>query len=211
MNRDTQPETLQLTQMFRERFPEWAQQYLQQQEASSNETNGTNEDMNDIRVNSSNSMTNKLAQFDEETIRKIEELAEHAEKLLQEILDAKTSEQDRPALKSQVLADLYEIRELLPKQQNQNQQQQQDQQQNQQQEQDQQENKDDPQENPDDQQKEEQQEEEQKQEEQQQEEKQEEPPRDVQELLRRALEREKEHEDEQKKRMQIPMSLGKDW
>ncbi|MCL2104131.1 MAG: tetratricopeptide repeat protein, partial [Kiritimatiellaeota bacterium] len=206
MNRDTQPEALQLTQMFRERFPEWAQQYLSEVKSQKSEVKSQEEEEEED--------TSDIIRLTSD-FKKIEELAEHAEKLLQEILDAKTSEQDRPALKSQVLADLYEIRELLPKQQNQNQQQQQDQQQNQQdqqQEQDQQENKDDQQENPDDQQKEEQQEEEQKQEEQQQEEKQEETPRDVQELLRRALEREKEHEDEQKKRMQqMPMSLGKDW
>ena len=191
MGRDTQPEALQLTQMFRERFPEWAEQYRQQAQADTNAPPFTAEDQ-----------------------KKIEELAEHAEKLQQEVLDAKTTEQDRPALKEQALADLYEIRELLPKQQSQNQQQQQqEQQQNQPQQQEQ-----DPQ--PQDQEKEqkqpqenEQKEQEQQQEQPQEQEKKEEPPRDVQELLRRALEREKEREDEKKEKMrQIPMLPSeRDW
>ena len=188
MNRDTQPVGLQLTQMFRERFPEWAQQYQQQAQADTN-----------------------MPPFTAEDQKKIEELAEHAEKLQQEILDAKTPAQDRPALKEQALADLYEIRALLPKnpkqQQNQQQQNQQEQQQQEQQEQKQEEQE----QNQDEQQQEEQQQEEQPQP--QEEEKKEETPKDVQELLRRALEREKEHDDEQKKRMQkLPMLPSEqDW
>ena len=189
MNRDTQPEALQLTQMFRERFPEWAEQYQQQAQADTNAPPFTVEDQ-----------------------KKIEELAEHAEKLQQEILDPKTSEQDHPGLKEQALADLYEIRALLPKNPNNQSQQQQEQQQEQQQQEDEQEQE--PQEDEQDQQQDEPQEEEEQQpEEQEKEEKQEETPQDVQEMLRRALEREKEHEDEKKTKMQnLPMLPSeKDW
>ena len=190
MGRDTQPEALQLTQIFRERFPEWAQQYIQQAQADTN-----------------------APPFTAEEQQKIEELAEHAEKLQQEILDAKTPEQDRPGLKTQALADLYEIRELLPKNpQDQNQQQQQEQ--NQQQQEQQEQNQDEQQnEDEEQQQNEEQQQEEEQQEQQQEEEKKEETPQDVQELLRRALEREQEHENEKKDKMQhLPMLPSeKDW
>jgi hypothetical protein len=195
MGRDTQPEALHLTQIFRERFPEWAEQYIQQSQADTNAPPFTAEDQ-----------------------QKIEELAEHAEKLMQEILDTNTPEQDRPGLKEQALADLYEIRELLPKQQSQNQSQQQQEQnpQEQPQDQDPQENNDDDDQQDDNQDDPSQDEDEQKQDEQEQpqeEEKKEEMPRDVQELLRRALQREKEHEDEKKSKMRnFPMLPGeKDW
>ena len=176
-NRDTQSEALQLTQLFRERFSEWAKQYQQQAQADTN-----------------------LPPFTAEDQSKVEEIAAHTDKLQSEISEKKPQGQERRALQEQALRNLYEIRNLLPKQQSQSQQQQQNQQpqQNQEQPQQQQEQKQD----------------EQKQEEpkQQQEQKQE-PPQDVQEILRRALDREKEHEDDKKEKMRkLPMSPSeRDW
>jgi len=110
-NRDTQPETLQLTRLFRARFPEWAKQYRQQAQADTN-----------------------MPPFTAEDQAKIEEIAAHAEKLQAEIVEKKPPEQERHALQEQALKDLLEIRDLLPKQKSQSQQQQQqNQQQNQQQ------------------------------------------------------------------------------
>lgn len=188
--RETQPEALQLTTLFSQRFPEWAQQYEQQAQANTN-----------------------MPPFKAEDQAKIKELATHTEKLQEEILNPKTAEIDHPGLKQQALKNLLEIRDLLPKnpssaQNQQQQQQQQEQQQEQkqdQQEQQQQEDKQDQQQEQQQEQKEEQQ--------QEQQEKKEEPPKDVQELLRRALEREKERENEKKERMnRLPMSPSeRDW
>jgi len=123
LNRDTQPEALVLTKMFRERFPEWAKQYQQQAQSDTNRP-----------------------PFKAEDQKKIAELAEHTERLQTEIVDAKTAEQDRPGLRNQALKNLMEIRDLLPKNpdksnpQQQSQDQQQQQQQDQQQQQEQQQN-----------------------------------------------------------------------
>ena len=114
-NRDTQHEALQLTQLFRERFPEWAKQYQQQAKADTN-----------------------MPPFTAEDQAKIGEIAAHAEKLQTEITEKKPQGQERRALQEQTLKDLLEIRDLLPKQKSQNQQQQNQQQQNQQQNQQQQ-------------------------------------------------------------------------
>jgi len=117
-NRDTQAEGLQLTRLFRQRFPEWAKQYQQQAQADTN-----------------------MPPFTAEDQAKIEEIAGHAEKLQTEIIERNPQEHERRALQEQALKDLLEIRELLPKQKNQGQQQNQDQQQNQNQDQQQQEQK----------------------------------------------------------------------
>lgn len=174
-SRDSQAEALQLTRMFRERFPEWADQYIQQSQADTN-----------------------MPPFTAEDKAKIEEIAAHADKLQTELVEKNPQGQERRSLQEQALKDLFEIRDLLPKQSNQGQQQNQQQQDQQQQQQEQQ-------------QEEQQQEEEQKQEEQP--EQKEQPPQDVQELLRKALEREKEHEEEKKERMRkMPMAPGeRDW
>jgi Ca-activated chloride channel family protein len=184
--RESQKEALELTQRFRERFPNWVKQYRDQPSTDTNRPPFTAEDE-----------------------AKVNELAEHAEKLQREIVDMNPPEGDKLALQKQALADLLEIRDLLPKQPNQGQQQQNQQQQQQNQEQQQQQ----------EQQQDEQQQDEQQQDEQQQEQKPEQqeqkqpPPQDVQELLRKALEREKEHEEEKKERMRrLPMAPGeRDW
>ncbi|MEI6424860.1 MAG: hypothetical protein WCP55_21775 [Lentisphaerota bacterium] len=117
MGRETQPEALQLTKLFSQRFPEWAKQYEEQAKSNTN-----------------------MPPFKVEDQAKIKELAIHTEKLQAEILDTKTAEIDRPGLKQQALKNLLEIRELLPKNPNgsQGQQQQQQQQQQEQKKQDQQ-------------------------------------------------------------------------
>lgn len=187
--RDTQAEALQLTQLFRQRFPEWAKQYQQQAQSDTN-----------------------MPPFTAEDQAKIDELAAHTEKLQREIAEAKPSDSDRLALQSQSLKNLLEIRDLLPKQKGQGQQQnqqQQQQKQNQQQQQQQQDQQQQQQQN----QQQDQQQQEQKDKQEQAQEKKEEPPKDVQELLRRALEREKEHENDKKRQMRnIPMSPSeRDW
>ncbi len=119
-NRDTQAEALQLTRLFRQRFPEWAKQVQQQAQADTN-----------------------MPPFTAEDQAKIEQIASHAEKLQAEISEKTPQGQELRALQEQALKDLLEIRDLLPKQknqgqqQNQNQQQQQNQNQQQQQQQDQ--------------------------------------------------------------------------
>jgi flagellar biosynthesis GTPase FlhF len=179
--KDTQPEAQTLTHAFKARFPQWAENYRKQAQSDTN-----------------------MPPFSAEDQKKIEELTDHALKLQGEILDSKTVEKDRPALRQQAYQDLVEIRDLLPKKPNSGQNQQQQQQQNQQQQ-----NKEQQQQE----QKQEEQKQEQKQEEQQAQEKKEETPKDAQEVLRRALEREKEHENEKKRRQQrIPMSPSeRDW
>lgn len=172
--RDTQAEARQLTQLFRERFPEWAKQYQQQAQSDTN-----------------------MPPFTAEDQAKIDEIAAHTEKLQSEIIEKKPPEMERRALQEQALKNLFEIRDLLPKQKGQGQQQQNPQQQQQKQE-------------PQQQKQEEQKQEEQKKEE---EPKQPEQPKDVQELLRKALDREKEHEQDKKEKMRkIPMSPSeRDW
>ena len=114
-DRDTQPEALLLTKLFRERFPDWAKQYQQQAQADTN-----------------------MPPFTAEDQAKIEKIAAHAEKLQNEIVEKKPQAQERLALQEQALKDLLEIRDLLPKQKGQGQQQQQPQQQEQKQDQQQQ-------------------------------------------------------------------------
>ena len=100
--RDSQAEALQLTRLFRERFPEWSKQYQQQAQADTN-----------------------MPPFTAEDQAKVEEIAAHTEKLQTEIVDKKPLEQERLALQRQALKNLNEIRDLLPKQKGQGQQQQQ--------------------------------------------------------------------------------------
>jgi Ca-activated chloride channel family protein len=117
-NRDTQAEALQLTQLFRARFPQWAKAYEQQAKADTN-----------------------MPPFTAEDQAKIEKIAEHAEKLQTEIAERKPAEAERRVLQKQALKDLLEIRDLLPKQKGQGQQNQQQQQNQQKQDQQQQEQK----------------------------------------------------------------------
>lgn len=114
-NRDTQEEALALTGLFRQRFPQWAQQHLHQAQADTN-----------------------MPPFTAEDQANIENIAEHTEKLQKEIIEKKPAENERRSLQEQALKNLLEIRELLPKNPSQSQQQQQ-QQQEQEQEQQQQE------------------------------------------------------------------------
>ena len=109
--RDTQTEALQLTKLFRARFPEWAKQCQQQAKADTN-----------------------MPPFTAEDQAKIEEIASHTEKLQTEICENKPLEKERRSLQEQSLKNLLEIRDLLPKQKGkgQSQQQQQNQQQQQQ-------------------------------------------------------------------------------
>lgn len=176
-NRDSQTETLQLTRLFQDRFPQWADQYIQQNQSNTN-----------------------LPPFTPEDKAKIEKIAAHAEKLQKEIVTNQPEKQERHVLQEQALEDLIEIRDLLPKNPNQNQSQNQQQQPQQKQQQQQ----------PQDQPKEQEQKEN---EPQKKPEEKKQPPQDVQETLRRALEREKEHEDEKKERMRkIPLSPSeRDW
>lgn len=112
-NRDSQTEALDLTRLFRERFPEWAQQYAQQAQSDTN-----------------------MPPFSAEDQAKIEELAAHTEKLQTEIVTRNPPEADKLPLQRQALDNLLEIRELLPKNPSQSQQpQQQEQPQNQEQQQ----------------------------------------------------------------------------
>ena len=114
-DKDTQKEALALTGLFRQRFPQWAEQYRQQAQADTN-----------------------MPPFTAEDQAKIEKIMEHAEGLQKECVSAPDAE--RKNLQEQALKDLLEAQELMPKRSNQNQQQQQqqEQQQNQQQNQEQQ-------------------------------------------------------------------------
>ncbi len=113
-DRDTQSEALALTGLFRQRFPEWCQQYQQQSQSDTN-----------------------MPPFTAEDQAKIESIAEHTEKLQREIIEQKPPAIENRALQVQALKNLLEIRELLPKKPNQNQQQQEQQQEQQEQQQEQ--------------------------------------------------------------------------
>lgn len=110
--RDSQSEAHELTSMFIERFPEWADQYMQQAQSDTN-----------------------MPPFTAEDKQEIEELAAHVAKLQSEILEKKLPPAEAKPLQAQAHKELLEIREKLPKNPNssQQQQQQQDQQQDQQQ------------------------------------------------------------------------------
>ncbi|MDD4103188.1 MAG: VWA domain-containing protein, partial [Kiritimatiellae bacterium] len=104
--RDTQTEALSLTVLFRQRFPEWSQQYQQQAQSDTN-----------------------MPPFTAEDQAKIEAIAENTEKIQQAIVDQKPTENEKLALQEQALKNLLAIRDLLPKNPSQNQQQEQQQQQ----------------------------------------------------------------------------------
>jgi hypothetical protein len=120
--RDTQRESFDLSAMFRERFPQWAEQYRQQAQSNTN-----------------------MPPFSEEDQLKVDKLVEHAQSIQKELVEnvnPDANEESRRSLREQALNDLLEARSLLPRQANQNQcqsqQQQQQQQQQEQQQQDQQ-------------------------------------------------------------------------
>ncbi len=190
-------DALQLSQLFAERFPPWAEQVIQQRQADTN-----------------------APPFTAEDAAKINELTESLLWVQQDAVKNEKKEERRSAA-IEALRLLEQIRELLPKNPNNQQQQQnqdQQQQQNQDQQQDQQEQQDqnqDQQQDQQDQQQDEQQQDQQEQEKEQQagEEKKDEPPPDVQEALRRALQREKEHEQEkERQRRTFPLPPNaRDW
>ena len=187
-------DALQLSQLFAERFPKWAEQVIQQRQADTNAPPFTAEDAAKI-----NELTESLLWVQQDAVK-----------------NEKKDERKSAAIEALKL--LEQIRELLPKNPNNQQQQQQQnqQQQNQdQQNQDQQQQQDQQDQQQDQQQQQDEQQDQQEQEKEQQsgEEKKDEPPPDIQEALRRALQREKEHEQEKQRQMrQFPLPPNsRDW
>lgn len=170
--REDQPEVLNLVQQFRVIFPQWAEEYLRQQAASTNEVT-----------------------FTEEIRDRIARTADATVPLLAPPVVQQTQQQ--------IMENLQLIRELLPKDKNQQQQQQNQQQQNQQKDQQQQQNQqqDQPEQQPQEQ-------EAQAQPQEAQDAKQE----DLEALLQKAADREREHEEEKRNRaiQRIPPS-ARDW
>jgi Ca-activated chloride channel family protein len=109
-DKDTQAEAYSLTQLFRQRFPQWAQQYRQQAQSDTN-----------------------MPPFTEKDQAKIEKLVGHAEAIQKEVAGGKALAAEKKSLQEQALKDLIEAQKLLPKRSNQNNQNQQKQQQQQQQ------------------------------------------------------------------------------
>lgn len=181
-------EALSLTSIFAERFPEWAEQVIQQRQADTN-----------------------APPFTAEDAAKIRELTEEL-KWLQSDAVKNPGANDRKSAALEALDRLEKIKELLPKNKSQSQQQQQQQQNNQDQKQDQQ---DQEQRNDEDQQQDNQQQEqnEEQSQDQQQEQSAEASDKDIDEALRKALEREKEHDRDKQRRMRtFPLSPGaRDW
>ncbi|MBQ9430178.1 MAG: VWA domain-containing protein, partial [Kiritimatiellae bacterium] len=108
-HRDTQRESFDLSAMFRERFPQWAEQYRQQAQSNTN-----------------------MPPFSEEDQLKVDKLVEHAQSIQKELVEnvnPDANEESRRSLREQALNDLLEARSLLPRQANQGQSQQQQQQQ----------------------------------------------------------------------------------
>ena len=183
-----------LTTLFSQKFPEWAKQVIQQRQGDTN-----------------------AVPFTEEDATKINELTKSLLWLLKDTVEHPNKADDGRSASLEALQILQQIRELLPKDRNQNQQQNQQQQQ--------QSPKDQPQNQPQDKsdQKDQQQEQEPEKSEQQEQKPEEkkpqaksaeqEVPKDVQEALRRAIEREKEHEADKKLRMRrFPMApSARDW
>ncbi len=184
-------DALQLSQLFAERFPKWAEQVIQQRQADTN-----------------------APPFTAEDAAKIGELTESLLWIQQDAVKNEKKEERRSAA-LEALKLLEQIRELLPKnpnnQQQQQDRQQQDQQQDQQQEQD--ERQQDQQQDRQQQQEQDERQQEQKKERQAGEERKDEPPPDIQEALRRALQREKEHEQEKQRQMRsFPLPPNaRDW
>ena len=197
-NRPDWEDALQLSQLFSQRFPQWAEQEIQRRQADTN-----------------------APPFTAEDAAKIKELTESLLWIQQDAVKNEKKDERRSAA-LEALKVLEQIRELLPKnpgnqqqqqqqrqnqdQQQQSQQQQQDQQQQDQQQQDQQQQDQQQQQNQEERQ-------EQEQEKPSGEEKKDEPPPDIQEALRRALQREKEHEQEKQRQMRsFPLPPNsRDW
>jgi len=117
--RDSQREAQELTSIFIQRFPQWADQYMQQAQSDTN-----------------------MPPFTAEDKAEIEELAAHVAKLQVEIIEKKLPAPEARPLQVQAHKELLEIREKLPKNpQDSSQQQQQQQEQKQDQEQQPQEQK----------------------------------------------------------------------
>ena len=187
-------DALQLTTLFSDRFPEWAKQVIQQRQADTN-----------------------AVPFTEADASKIVELTKGLLWLQKDTVEHPNAKDKGKSASLEALRILHQIRDLLPKDRNQNQQQNQQQQQQSPKEQPQ----NQPQDKPDQKnQQQEQQPEKSEQQEQKPEEKkpqaksaEKEVPKDVQEALRRAIEREKEHEADKKRRMRnFPMApSARDW
>ena len=178
--RPDQPEALELTRLFQQRFPEWANGVMQAAKTDTNAPTLKPEDRQEIE------------RLTSDTIPLQQQAA-------QVVADA-----PRLSAQHQALKNLLRIRDLLPKQkQNQQQQNQQQQNQQQQQQQQQQEKQQPPPE----------QQEQQEQKPQEQPKPEQKPPPDVQDLLQRALQREKEHETEKRQQMEhVPMLPNeRDW
>lgn len=193
-NRDDSATALALTGLFAERFPKWAEAYIQQDAQRRQQEGSTN-----------------APSFTEENVAQIQELIEPLLWVQRDALGV-TNMADKVGGAAEAHDMLLKIRDLLPKNpggasgspqaqpqpQQQNEQQQNEEQQNEQQ-----------------QGQEQQEQEEQQQEEEQKgaEEKDEEPPPDVQEALRKAVQREREHEAEkQRRRREYPMPPNsRDW
>lgn len=180
-------DALSLSKMFSVRFPEWAEQVIQQRQGDTNAPPFTAEDAAKIKE-----YTEQLLWIQNDAVKK-----------------EKTEERRSAALEA--LSLLEKIRDLLPKNPNnqqqpppQQQQQQQQQQQNENQQQDQQDQQD---------QNQNQQSEDQQQQQQQESGEKPDTPQDVQEALRRAIQREKEHEQDKQRQMRnYPMPTGaRDW
>jgi septal ring factor EnvC (AmiA/AmiB activator) len=186
--RDSGQTALALTTLFAERFPKWAENYIQQDAQRRQQEGSTN-----------------APTFTEENVAKINELLEPLHWIQQDTCK-QTNITEKVLGASEALDILYKIRDLLPKDGNgggssQNQAQpEQNQEQKQEQEQNQEQNQ------PQDQKEE-------QQEKAAEEEKKEDTPQDVEEDLRRALQREREHEAEkQRQRREFPMSPNvRDW
>lgn len=186
--RDSGQTALALTTLFAERFPKWAENYIQQDAQRRQQEGSTN-----------------VPTFTEENVAKINELLEPLHWIQQDTCK-QTNITEKVLGASEALDILYKIRDLLPKDGNgggssqnqaqpeQNQEQKQEQEQNQEQNQPQDQN-------------------EEQQEKAAEEEKKEDTPQDVEEDLRRALQREREHEAEkQRQRREFPMSPNvRDW
>ena len=189
-NRPWTGEALSFTQAFRQKFPQWAQQYEQQAQADTNKP-----------------------PFTKEAQAEINALAGEVEKI--QLANVKSED---PASMLDALNKLERIRELLPKDKNGNGQQNQQPQQNQQNQQDQQQKQDQQQQDQQKDQSPEQQPQEQQPQEQKSEEQPQEQPKDakddeVEALLQKAQDRNDRHENEKKARMRkVPLSPNeRDW
>ncbi len=201
--RDWQKESLEFTQAFREKFPQWAPQYEQH----------INQKLQEAAKANTNAPPPKPV-FTKETQAEIMRLAEEAQKKQEEMV-----KQELPPVQQEIIEILKKIDELIPRDpsgggssQQQNQQNQPQQNQNDQQKNDDQKNE---QQNQDQQQNQEEQKEQQQQEKKEEKSQAAEPKdmKDVEDLLRKAQERSDEHEADKKARARkIPSAPNeRDW